>query len=32
MTLRKLLLLYDEHKKEHDQYKKEASIDDVIPV
>ena len=32
MTVRKLILLYDEYKKEHGQYQKESTIDDVIPL
>lgn len=31
MTLRKIILLYDEYKKEHGQYEN-VSIDDVIPM
>lgn len=32
MTLRKLILLYEEYKKEHGQYQEPKTIDDVIPL
>lgn len=32
MTLRKLMLLYDEYRKEHGQKSAEMTIDDMIPV
>lgn len=32
MTLRKLILLYDEYQKENGTYKKKETIDDVIPI
>jgi len=32
MTLRKLLLLYEEYKKEHGQYQEPLTLDDVIPM
>lgn len=31
MTLRKLLLLFDEYKKEHYPQQKKQTLDDVIP-
>ena len=31
MTLRKLMLLYAEHQKEHGQFKKHETLDDIIP-
>jgi len=32
MTLRKLMLLYQEYQKEHGTYQAPVSIDDIIPL
>jgi hypothetical protein len=31
MTLRKIILLYEEYKKEHGQASRKATLDDLIP-